>query len=272
MLVPTCWGGFAIWNRFGIERCSDPRDKHLEPGDVVVRTEHLNTPRLYEQMLYLGDGKYLTCTKAGKTYEIVEEPEFFRCLLKKAFYVLRPTLAYEDVHTLPALADADKPAETKLKFTDVKESDWFYEYVSDLVEDGTVNGMTETTFVPNGTLTYGQALKLITLAIGEREQEKTGAHWASGYLKLAKDKKWLTEDVNLDGTVTRLAFCKIAAKAKKLTHQPPSNPFDDTKDLDVLALYKAGVINGMSKNTFQPDGLLTRAQISKIIWSLRKLK
>ena len=162
-------------------------------------------------------------------------------------------------------------APAKLKFTDVKESDWYYAYVKDLVADGTVSGMTETTFAPNGNLTCGQALKLVALAVGEKEPAKSGTHWASGYLTLAKSKGWLTEDVNPDGAITRLQLCRIAAKAKKLTAQPEKNPFTDTADRDVLALSKAGVISGMTATEFKPEGLLTRAQIAKIIWTLRKI-
>ena len=73
-----------------------------------------------------------------------------------------------------------------------------------------------------------------------------------------------------DAKITRLAFCQIAAKAKNLTAQPASNPFKDTTDTAVLALNNVGVINGMSADTFAPNDLLTRAQISKIIWTLRK--
>ena len=74
-----------------------------------------------------------------------------------------------------------------------------------------------------------------------------------------------------DGTITRLQLCRIAAKAKGLTAAPEKNPFTDTADADVLALNKAGVINGMTATEFQPNGLLTRAQISKIIYTLRKV-
>ena len=143
--------------------------------------------------------------------------------------------------------------------------------MKDLVDDGTVNGMTATTFVPNGTLTFGQALKLICLAVGETEPAKDGQHWASGWLKLAKSKGWIGEEPGLDATITRLQLCRIAAKAKGLNAAPEKNPFTDTYDADVLALYKAGVINGMTATEFKPEGLLTRAQIAKIIWTLRKV-
>ena len=261
MMVPTFRWGRNIWLKYGDERCSDPRDMHVEPGDVIVRSDDVSVTGKSEQLVYLGEGKYLFYD--GKAYTTVEEPELVASLLSDIYYVLRPTLAYEDIHTLAGASG--------FKFTDVKESDWYYTYVKDLVNDGTVNGMTDTTFAPNGTLTYGQALKLITLGVGEKEPAKSGSHWASGYLTLAKEKGWLSGDVNLDGTITRLQLCRIAAKAKKLTAQPESNPFKDTSDKAVLALNKAGVIAGMTATEFKPEGLSTRAQIAKIIWTLRKV-
>ena len=38
-----------------------------------------------------------------------------------------------------------------------------------------------------------------------------------------------------------------------------------------MALVDAKVIDGMTENTFEPDGLLTRAQIAKIIYLLNEL-
>ena len=267
MIVPTWWGGHAIWNRFAYERCSDPRDKYLEPGDVFVRALEITDIGGAEQLIYLGNGKYLSYDKAKGTYPIVEEPEIFRSMWHHIFYVLRPTLTYEDVHKLPELAAA-----STLPFTDVKTSAWYYTYVKDLVDDGTVSGMTATTFAPNGTLTYGQALKLIALAVGEKEPAKSGSHWASGYLTLAKSKGWLDKDVDLNKSITRLQLCQIAAKAANLTEQPSKNPFKDTDDKDVLALNGARIINGMTAKEFEPNGKLTRAQIAKIICALRAVR
>ena len=264
MMVPNCWGGHCMWNVFGKDRCSEPLDKHLEPGDVITRSASCIDATKSEQMIYLGDGKYLAYDAEKNEYTRVEETEFFMCLTYRIFYVLRPTLAYEDVQTL-----AEQPAAEKaFKFADVKESDWFYTYVKDLVARGTVKGMTETAFEPNGNLTYGQALKLVAESVGEKEPAKSGSHWASGYLTLAKEKKWLENDVNLDEAITRLSFCQICAKAKNLTEQPKENPFVDTKDEGVLALVDFGVINGVTKNRFKPKDLLTRAQISTVIWKL----
>ena len=144
----------------------------------------------------------------------------------------------------------------------------FFPFVRDLYDTKVISGMTETTYAPSNTLTYGQALKLITLAVDEPEQAPVDSHWASGYVNFALDRGWLYSEVSPDANITREAFCQIAAAAAGITEQPASNPFTDTADTSVLALYNAGIINGMSETTFQPNGLLTRAQIAKIIYGI----
>ena len=163
------------------------------------------------------------------------------------------------------------PYDQPLPFTDVAESDWFYSFVKQMYTKKVISGMTATTFVPNGTLTYGQALKLLVAAIDTDVGNASSGHWASNYLAKAKEKGWVDGDVQLDASISRLSFCQIAAKAKELTEQPASNPFKDTSDTAVLALVNKGVINGMSENTFAPDNTLTRAQIAKIIALLKAL-
>ena len=164
------------------------------------------------------------------------------------------------------------PQKVELPFTDVKEGDWFYSFVSEMYAKKIIAGQTADTFNPNGNLTYGAALKLLTVGVtGKDAGNASGAHWATNYLNEAVAAGWtdITAD-KLDAPVTREAFCEIAAKAKNLTEKA-ENPFKDTTNDAVLALVKAGVISGMSADTFNPTGVLTRAQIAKIISLLIKL-
>ena len=149
---------------------------------------------------------------------------------------------------------------------------WAYSYIKDLTAAKVINGMTKTTYDPEGTLTWGQSLKLIALAVGEPEQAAlTGQHWASGYLQLARNRGWVSGEIGLDNTISRLELCRVAAAALGLTEQPDQNPFTDTNDPAVLALYRAGIINGVTTTTFVPDSSLTRAQIAKIIWCIDQM-
>ena len=262
MIVDKYYGGKEFNTGKFNARVMDAKKGQLQPGDILYVAKNLFGLGEKTSATYIVAADGTLVNSNGKKVAAADDKTYTKLHSNDFFFALRPCQAYDDM-------TVEAKASEKLPFTDVKEADWFYTYVKDLYNDGTVNGMTATTFVPNGNLTYGQALKLIVCALGHGEQASTGGHWASGYLKFAQDKGWIAGDVDLNGNVTRLAFCQIAAKAKNLTEQPASNPFKDTNDTAVLALNKAGVINGMSADTFSPNGLLTRAQISKIIHTLR---
>ena len=84
------------------------------------------------------------------------------------------------------------------QFTDVAEDAWYHDYVYDLVYRGVVNGMTATTYEPEGKLTRAQFVKLLACSLEEAETLKTyegqhpftdsEGHWAETYIAWAKDK------------------------------------------------------------------------------------
>ena len=264
MIIPLHFTGQYAHATDEWDQVRENKMQYYQPGDIFVTlkgdsTKSVKNAADLELMMYIGDGRVLVHNSKGTSLD-VHGKTIGSLLMHNLVIALRPTLAYEDLNTF---------VPKEMAFTDVTEADWFYEYVKEMFDSGIINGMTETTFAPKGNLTWGQALKLVTLAVGESEQAG-GAHWASGYLALAKEKKWLTKDVDLNASITRLDFCKVAAKAKNLTEMPAKNPFTDTTSREVMALYHAGIINGMTETTFAPKDLLTRAQISKIIALLVK--
>ncbi|MEA4823950.1 MAG: GH25 family lysozyme [Clostridiaceae bacterium] len=161
-------------------------------------------------------------------------------------------------------------------YGDVAENVWYYSYVADLSRDGVIDGYPDGTFQPGGSVTLGEALKLILLAAGYPEQAQTGSHWASGYVKFAVEQGFLerSESGNLDATVTRLLIAHIAAAALDLPDDTQVSPFADTMDLSVLALFSAGIIEGSYEGgipVYKPADGITRAEISAIIWRIRQL-
>ena len=112
------------------------------------------------------------------------------------------------------------------------------------------------------------------LAAGYPVQEKTGTHWASGYLTKAKADKLISGTVDLDAPITRLAVAQIAAKAMELNTSDLSSvkPFTDTSDVYVQALSAAGIVEGYfsgGTSTFRPSNTLTRGQVSAIVWRMK---
>lgn len=60
-----------------------------------------------------------------------------------------------------------EPDEWENPFTDVAESDWFYEDVKFSAKNGLFSGMTDTTFAPNGLITRGMMVTVLYRAEGE---------------------------------------------------------------------------------------------------------
>ena len=157
-------------------------------------------------------------------------------------------------------------------FTDIKTTNWAFNYVINLYEDGIINGTSATTYTPDAKLTWAQALKLLLVSSGDlKAEDAVGADWAKN--TMAKAVEFALVDADADGNeaITRLAFCQVAAKLNKMAESKTDSKFIDCADGYVMALVDAKVIDGMTENTFEPDGLLTRAQIAKIIYLLNEL-
>ena len=162
-------------------------------------------------------------------------------------------------------------------FTDISEDKWYYTYVKDLYENHVVDGTSPTTFSPTGTITLGQALKLLLLIGGYPEQAPTTTHWASGYYRLANNNDFLgsARSLSLDQPINRLQFAQIAASVlglSRLNHK--GSPFIDTGNVSVLALYDYGFITGSyedGKLHFFPLSKISRAEMAAIIWRVKDL-
>lgn len=168
-------------------------------------------------------------------------------------------------------------AASSLPFSDVPSNIWYYTYVKDLYDSKVINGTTATTFSPQGTVTFGQALKLILLAAGYEEQAPTTTHWASGYYRLASQKGFLPSNLNLtlDQPITRLQIASIAVRTLGLPRTSSKSPFSDTTDQSALILYDHGVFTGVETETgllFKPNDNITRAEVSAVIWRIDQLE
>ena len=157
-------------------------------------------------------------------------------------------------------------------FTDIKTTNWAFNYVINLYEDGIINGTSATTYTPDAKLTWAQALKLLLVSSGDlKAEDAVGADWAKNTMAKAVELALVDADADGNEAITRLAFCQVAARLNKMAESKTDSKFIDCADGYVMALVDAKVIDGMTENTFEPDGLLTRAQIAKIIYLLNEL-
>ena len=162
-------------------------------------------------------------------------------------------------------------------FVDVREGDWFYDYVKNLTRAGMINGYGNGTFMPQNDITAGEALKIILLAAGAEEQpveDVTVEHWANGYYQLAVNQGYLApEDLaDLDDPINRGLVAKLAAQALGLTLREGESPFVDTDSPYAAALYEVGVVMGsydlLNQLVYLEENSITRAEICAIVWRI----
>lgn len=169
------------------------------------------------------------------------------------------------------------------QFTDVAEDAWYHDYVYDLVYRGVVNGMTATTYEPEGKLTRAQFVKLLACSLADAETLKTyegkhpfkdsEGHWAEAYIAWAKDKG-IVEGVSAtefdpEAPITREQMATIFGRyaLKQGIELPKSdNAAGSFPDADKISEYArefvelmriAGILNGYEDGTFRPQGNAT---------------
>ena len=168
-------------------------------------------------------------------------------------------------------------ARREMNLTDVPEMAWYYPYVKDLYESGIVDGFEDNTYRGEESIAWGQAFKLITLAIGCQVPEPVeGKHWAYPYIQLARDNrllKYYFDEDWLEWHPTRLQVAQMVARALDLLSiSQGESPFADCDDGYVTHLYEKGILVGeydeAGQLVFLPEEEITRAEITTIIWRM----
>jgi len=96
-------------------------------------------------------------------------------------------------------------------FPDVLRSDWFSTYVCAAKDKNIVRGLDDGHFHPEYTVTYGEALKMLTLLFGYDVMSYSG-HWAEPYYRAAAEHRVdLPITIDLDHPLTRGQAARLAA-------------------------------------------------------------
>ena len=157
-----------------------------------------------------------------------------------------------------------------LIFPDVKQGEWYSEYISFLVDGGLVSGCSDGLFHPERDVTCGDALRRLLLDSRSGEQAPSGGHWAGGYLDLAISRGYLNEGeiTDLNEPITRDLIAKVASNALGLKASGAQQPFTDTDKEYVQALYDAGIVDGIGGGRFDPGSTLRRSAVCAIVWRI----
>jgi len=162
-------------------------------------------------------------------------------------------------------------------FTDVTESDWFFEPVLWAVQEGVTGGKTETTFAPNEGCTRAQVVTFLWAANGKPEPTSenpfTDVANDAWYLKpvLWAVEQGITTGVTAtefgpDQTCTRAQIATFLWAANGKPAVSGKSEFSDVADTDwyaapIIWAKENDVTGGIGNGKFGPNDTCTRAQV-----------
>ena len=164
-------------------------------------------------------------------------------------------------------------------FSDIKESDWYYDALDYAYYAGIINGMGDGTFNPNGTLTYGQFCQILAkwclVDVGEED-----GHWAGKACHYCIDMGYVDAGFDYDAPITREVAVAAMVRVDYtggvwrgpdiISSLVPLDldRVEDRYKSDIETAYKTGVVSGVdSIGTFNPKGNLTRAEICQLFYN-----
>lgn len=187
-----------------------------------------------------------------------------------------------------------------LPFKDTDDDEWFYNFVDQMKEDNCISGYKDKEgkdlgeFKPANKIILAEAAKIVVKCLIDEEPQTatTDEFWANRYVRFLIDDfsdvisepllSKLTEGIEdttvLTSNVTRAELSQLIADVLSLELVEPDTatfsdvPVDHPNAAAIKALLEKGVISGDElENTFRPDDVPSRAEITKIIILAKQL-
>lgn len=216
--------------------------------------------------------------------EVLTTPYDFSDIVKKNITLYAKWIANDAEEPEPT----DKPEEpTKTPFSDVKADAWYADAVKFAVENGLMNGVSDTEFAPNATLTRAMLVTILYRNDGEPETADntvfedvaTGSYYE-------KAVAWANANGIVDGysetefapdaNITREQIATIMHRYATYKNYDVNGSADilDREDYAEISDYAvsamqymvaSGLMNGKTNTTLDPQDNATRAEIATIL-------
>lgn len=168
---------------------------------------------------------------------------------------------------------------SNMNFSDVSETDWFYNDLLHLYDLSVVDGYPDGTFLPKGEVTRAEFLKMLVCAaltpqntdISFDDVEKDD--WFAEYISNAafesiiisnEEKKFRPND-----PITRLECARYIYRALELNYCISDTPYNDTSDIYALSVYNEYIMQGSvdiyGERNFYPESNLSRCEAVAVI-------
>ena len=180
----------------------------------------------------------------------------------------------------------EKEAPVLLPFLDVTKSDWFYEDVAYVYENGLMNGMGEGQFGPQGTTTRGMIVTILYRQAGSPAASGNPFADVDPGQYYAQPIAWAASHGIVNGIsattfapddpITREQMATILYRYARYQGEDVSDQgnLSAFADADTISAYAkqamawangAGLINGVENNRLNPTGQAFRSQVAAIL-------
>ena len=174
---------------------------------------------------------------------------------------------------IEALENTDIPEleiEFSKSYSDIKETDWYYDTVSELIDKGILNPEFNEAFNGDSEITKGEALEMIASALKLPVTIET-----------LKEANLLPEDFDESAKIMRQELFVMIYDIMDMTESfggiPNKKNISDFTDSSFIAeqaiepitvLYTIGVIKGSGNASLKPADFATKAETAQIIYNL----
>jgi len=172
-------------------------------------------------------------------------------------------------------------------FTDVKSSDWFYDDVQYVYENGLMNGKTDTAFAPNENLTRAMLVTVLYRLEGEPATNRSipfadvdmgsyygnAVSWAkqNGIVMGISEMAFAPNDNIIREQIAAILYRYAIYKGIDAVTMEENLYFDDVNEISGYAVSAMnwavgiGLIKGKTESTLCPKDFATRAEIAAIL-------
>lgn len=207
--------------------------------------------------------------------------------MKKIISVIMATLLCISVIIVHATVEKETPAKNHDNiFTDVKESDWYYDDVKYVQLNGLMNGTSETEFSPAGVTTRGMIVTILWRLEGEPNEEgkafedvKEDAYyhkavsWASNNQIVSgySETTFGPDDIATREQLATIMYRYASYKKCDLSKKAELDKYEDKEQISEYAVESIkwananGIISGTSETTISPKDNVLRSQVAAIL-------
>lgn len=219
-----------------------------------------------------------TCTKAGKVVYLSTDGKT-RWVEKVA------SPGHKFVGGICSACGAASPGASAVnKFTDVNKNAWYYKAVRYVVQTGLFSGVSNTSFVPDGTMTRAMMVTVLwrlagrptTVAYNPFQDVAPGMYYTEAVVwayhqGIAAGMTKKTFEPDLDITREQMATFLYRYSGAIQLSLNSLHEFNDRESISQYAILpmawavSKGLIKGMPGNLLEPAGTATRAQVATIL-------